>query len=379
MYVGITVQECWVISDTGFTMQSPLLVPVLPNRPLAHRDEPFRSGHILLRQHSGLSFIENTLFDPSLVEYDENYQNSQALSDVFRGHMYGVIEVLKGHLPLESRIVEVGCGKGQFIEMLDADGYFISQGFDSAYEGNRSNIERRYLTHSDQIAADAIVLRHVIEHIPRPHDFLQMLLQVFGDVLVYCEVPDFSWILENQAFFDVTYEHVNYFTSESLSNLFGGEVVEIKNSFGGQYIYVIARLSKLSTTFHEKYSVEREWRVMDFDSLFPFLSRQMKLIEETVSGMRIHVWGAATKGCMFVYHCQRLGYLSQQIVSMVDINPAKWGKFAPGTAVPITAPETLLESLGSRDAVVIANPNYGEEIRVSIANSKYPKTPTIAL
>jgi SAM-dependent methyltransferase len=372
-------QQIWIISDTDETTVSTLLVPVLPNRPLAHRDEPFRFGRISLRRHSGLSFTENALFDPNLVEYDENYQNSQALSDIFRQHMYSVIEVLKRHLTLGSRIVEVGCGKGQFIEMLDADGHFISQGFDSAYEGDRPNITRRYLTGSDRIDADAIVLRHVIEHIPRPHEFLRMLSQVFGDVLVYCEVPDFSWILDNQAFFDITYEHVNYFTSESLSRLFGGEVVAIENSFGGQYIYLIARLSKLSTAFHEEYSGERDWHVMDYDGLFPSLSRKMKLIEETFSGRRIHVWGAATKGCMFLYHCQRLGYLNQQIFSMVDINPAKWGKFAPGTAVPITAPETLLESLRSNDAVVIANPIYESEIRFSIAKSPYPKTPTITL
>lgn len=360
-------------------MNSSLLVPVLPNRPLSYRDEPFQSGRILLRENSELSFVENSLFDPTLVEYDENYQNGQALSRVFRQHMQGVATTLKRHLPLGSRIVEVGCGKGQFVELLDEDGYFTVRGFDSAYEGNRPNIEQRYLTSVDRVDTDAIVLRHVVEHIPRPHEFLMMLSQVFGDALMYCEVPDFAWILENEAFFDVTYEHVNYFTADSLSKLFGGDVLEIANSFGGHFIHVIARLSRLSAAFGAAYSEERSWCSLEFDALFPSLANNIRKVEEKFEGKRVHVWGAATKGCMFVFHCERLGRLSREIVSMVDINPAKWGKFVPGTAVPITSPQAFLESLDFNDVVLIANPNYESEIRLILSESRNPEIPVLTL
>ena len=47
-----------------------------------------------------------------------------------------------------------------------------------------------------------------------------MLKVVFGDSKVYIEVPNKDWILTHKAFFDITYEHVNYFSQISLKKLF---------------------------------------------------------------------------------------------------------------------------------------------------------------
>jgi len=100
------------------------------------------------------------------------------------------------------------------------DGYFNVKGFDASYDRNNCSIEKRYLSTHDTIAADMVVLRHVLEDVPQPHSFLAMLSSVFGAAKIYIEVPNYDWIIDNNAYFDITYEHVKYFSHTSLACFF---------------------------------------------------------------------------------------------------------------------------------------------------------------
>ena len=343
-------------------MAGTLKLPVLPNRPLISPNDKQTFGEILLRKNVVLGFTENLKFDPSLVVYDENYQNCQATSGVFREHMRLVAETLMKLAPRGSRLVEVGCGKGDFLKMIAEDGYFLSTGFDATYEGTQPYIQKRYLTTEDRIDAEIVALRHVLEHVPRPHEFLQTLRQVFGDTQIFIEVPDLEWIEKTGSYFDITYEHVNYFTQQSLNELFGGKVKATGRLFGDQYLYVVASLSDLAPSFRESYETSSSWETLDFDLLFPCLSSQVDSICRRAVGHRVFVWGAATKGCLFAFHWQRLASEHVPIDSVVDINPAKWGKYVPGTSVRIESPQDLIPRIRDDDLVVIANPNYEAEI-----------------
>lgn len=343
-------------------MVGTLKLPVLPNRPLLSPDDDQTFGEILLRRNRDLCFTENLKFDPSLIAYDESYQNCQATSGVFRDHMRQVAEALANLAPRGSRLVEVGCGKGDFLKMIAEAGHFSSMGFDAAYEGSMSNIEKRYLTSEDRIDAEIVVLRHVLEHVPRPDKFLQTLRQVFGDAQIFIEVPDIKWIEKTESYFDITYEHVNYFSQKSLKELFGGRVTTTGKLFGDQYIFVAASMSNLSPFFSESYEKSSSWETLDFDMLFPSLSSQVDRISRSAMGHRVFVWGAATKGCLFTYHWQRLVNTHIVIDSVVDINPVKWGKYVPGTSVRIESPQDLVARVREDDLIVIANPNYEAEI-----------------
>jgi len=345
-----------------------LNVPVVPNRPLAIPEDTPRLGEMALRRNVALELVENQQFDPSLVEYDEQYQNDQTESAVFRAHMAEVIEILKEFMPRQSRLVEVGCGKGQFVEMLMLDRHFQVTGYDAAYQGFNPNIHRRYLSEGERIKCDLVVLRHVLEHVQNPYNFLRMLKEIFGNIPIYCEVPDLDWILDSQAFFDVTYEHVNYFNQNSLKSLFGGKVLRIGRLFGEQYLFVIAKLGDLSAAFAEQYSVEDNWETLDFYQLFPSIYAQLDKLDRQEAVRRFYVWGAATKGCLFAFHLANSGRLREKLGFVVDINPAKWSKFVPGTSIPIHSPEYLYKSIEQSDAVIVANPNYEIEVRALLAN-----------
>ena len=126
-----------------------LLTPAIPNSPLTSITDKQQFGELRLRRNNELHFIENAAFEPSLATYDENYQNSQAHSKVFLQHMQDVLMLLKQQVSEGSLIVEVGCGKGDFIELIQKDGYFEVRGFDATYDGTNPVIEKRYLTSDD--------------------------------------------------------------------------------------------------------------------------------------------------------------------------------------------------------------------------------------
>jgi hypothetical protein len=52
---------------------------------------------------------------------------------------------------------------------------------------------------------------------------------------------------------------------------------------------------------------------------------------------------------------------------LIDINPAKQGKYVPGTGHPIVSPEHLKKRDGHIAGIVNMNPNYLEENRLLLA------------
>lgn len=136
--------------------------------------------------------------------------------------MRGVARVLRERFPKGARAVEVGCGKGDFLRLLREGGWFRVKGYDAAAEGGDPDIEARFLGPADRIEADLVILRHVLEHIRKPHEFLALLREIFSGAPVFIEVPEFGWIERNSAFFDLTYEHVNCFSPVALGALFAG-------------------------------------------------------------------------------------------------------------------------------------------------------------
>lgn len=320
-------------------------------------------GNLLLRRNSILNFMENAAFDPKLITYDELYDNDQSHSPTFKQHMRQVLHVLKEKFPNGGKITEVGCGKGAFVELVQADGHFDIEGYDITYQGNNPRIHKRYLGADDRIQSDIIVLRHVLEHIQKPHLFLDSLRKIFSRGKIYIEVPDFDWIINNQAYFDVTYEHVNYFSRKALQELFDDPLGDAGPLFGGQYQYLISDIELLSVNFAIKYETGG-WAEVEFEDLFPQLKLQIAAVEnELMDNSNAYVWGAATKGCMFLHHFTTLAANPELIKFAIDTNTNKSGKFLPGSLTPIHSPAYFYNVARPHDLLLVSNPAYLKEIQ----------------
>jgi len=347
----------WGVRDVGETV----LLPTLPNAPLQTKTQNNSLAPIRLRLNAKLNFLENNAFDSNLINYSKNYENSQVYSTKFKEHMLSVLEILKAKLPRNSLIAEVGCGKGDFVEMIQNDGYFKVKGYDASYYGDNKSIERRYLNSSDKIDADLVVLRHVLEHVPNPYDFLSTLKNVFAKAKIYIEVPNFDWIVANKTFFDITYEHVNYFSQRALKYLFQQSTIEHGLLFDEQYQYVMSELASLNWEFESHYN-SNNWKFVSFNELFPNIQNNIDRFNNKAANRSVFLWGAATKGCLFLAHCANKSQLIEKVRFAIDQNPQKIGKYLPGSMVEIKSKDDFFATAKSGDLLLISNPAYKDEI-----------------
>lgn len=250
-------------------------------------------------------------------------------------------------------LVEVGCGKGYFVELLTSRGMDVS-GCDPAYEGSNPRIAKRFFSPTSHLTATGVVLRHVLEHIPDPITFLRQIRDANAQSgLIYIEVPCFDWIATHRAWFDVFYEHVNYFRLEDFNRIFD-RILAAGHMFGGQYLYCVADLSSLRN------QAKTDWSptTLPPDFLSDCSATQPTRISPNATASAI--WGCASKGVIFALLRERTGY---PIQVAIDLNPQKQGMYLPGTGIPVVSPAAGLASLPKGSAIYIMNSHYADEIR----------------
>ncbi len=313
-------------------------------------------GNVRLVQDMETGLVFNAAFDGSLLEYDADYQNEQACSSVFQRHLEEVKTIIERQFSGKP-LIEVGCGKGYFLEYLHQAGFEIT-GIDPAYEGDNPRVIKAHFEASLGLSAAGIILRHVLEHIPDPLAFLAAIAQANGGRgLIYIEVPCLDWICEHRAWFDIFYEHVNYFRLADFHQMFG-KIHESGHVFGGQYLYIVADLSTLKSPRLER----------NDQFVFParFLS-DIARMADIARGKRNAIWGGASKGVIFALYMQRAGV---NIDVIIDINPAKQNRFMANSGLKISSPDDGMKMLAKGDNLFIMNSNYLQEI-VSLSNNQF--------
>lgn len=310
-----------------------------------------KTGDIEIVQDDETGLIYNNLFDETILEYTPEYDNEQGNSTFFKSHLDEVSKIILEYFDKEKKVVEIGCGKGVFLEKLLNDGYDIV-GFDPTYEGFSSRIHKHFFQKGSFEIVNGIILRHVLEHIQNPVKFLKEIAEANGKSgIIYIEVPCLDWIIENQTWYDFYYEHVNYFRIQDFQKIFKN-IISIGHVFNGQYIYLVAKLDEI------QYPDKSENRG---NLQLP------KLSFEKVKNLDVDiVWGAGSKGIIFSMLMERCNKKPKFIV---DINPNKIGKYAPVSGIKIISPSDCIKLVTLGSNIVVMNKNYLEEIKQLTNNS----------
>lgn len=323
--------------------------PIFQNKMYSSREAgihcPKGNIDLIVDQKTGIIF--NCQFDESRVQYDKDYHNEQGLSHAFSQHLNDVARRIIQAMGKEN-LVEVGCGKGLFLDMLSAQGVDIT-GFDPTYSGDNPRIRPEYFTQDTPISCDGIILRHVLEHIKDPADFLHFLKKAAPEhCKIYIEVPAFEWIAANNAWYDIFYEHVNYFRLDDFKRLFS-TVIEGGYVFNQQYICVIANLADLC----ERIEVDQQ----SIDASFPI---DQLIAEKVDRSKKITLWGGASKGVIFAMNLARLGI---EVDHVIDINPKKQNRFLAATGIKVESPDDVLPQLADGENIYVMNSGYLAEIK----------------
>ena len=93
----------------------------------------------------------------------------------------------------------------------------------------------------------------------------------------------------------------------------------------------------------------------------------VRLLDDLRGHGPVAVWGAGAKGVTFAHLADPD---ARRVAAVVDVNPAKQGRFLPGTGHPIIAPVRAVE-LGVT-SVLVLNPNYAAEVAAALAGLGSP-------
>tara|TARA_B100000315_G_scaffold127921_1_gene117630 strand:+ start:2519 stop:3379 length:861 start_codon:yes stop_codon:yes gene_type:complete len=279
--------------------------------------------------------------------------------------------------------LEIGCGKGDFLKRLSVITGCRAVGYDNAYEGEKCYRDRvffhgkNYQAEEDNVKYDLLILRHVLEHVPNPYVFMREILDMAPlrkGARLLIEVPDFNWILEKRSFFDISYEHCNYFLSSSLVELMRKIDVGLKkiiNAFDDEYL-VMQGIYKAERSNHDSPSLV----VLERNLFESFEEEKQKVIEKIRHADNVCVWGAAGKGIIF------LSGLSEDIIEkisfVVDINTSKQGRYLPLSGKRVESSEILKQAKGKL-LVLIMNKIYEKEIKTMLDEMNIKQYEIIAL
>ena len=357
-------------------------VPILQNVIIESQEE----ASAFFKDIVSLYFCRNcnNLFNNAFKDYKLygiKYDNSQNGSDSFVKYMNSIKEFVKSNVILEGKqVLEIGCGQGDFLKLLSEDISCKCFGFDPSFKQNNQEFknikffkeffDKNVLDRFEE-KFDLIIMRHLIEHIQYPNEMLDFLHESLDDDgKMYIEIPDLDYIVENNSFFDIIYEHCNYYNAKSISNLLRKhdfEIVSIQYSFMKQYLCLIVQKAKKSNKEDKilfKSQSNTEESLIGFakntDSIIQTVS---KFIINKCSLGKLCLWGAGAKGMMC---CNIFDPDKKYIDSVVDIRENKRNTYIAGTGHIVIKPQDIL----SREIkfVIILNRNYACEIAAMIKN-----------
>lgn len=335
------------------------------------------TGLIELSLCRSCGHVFNSAFETAKTAYSAAYENSLHFSQHFSTYASGLAHYLVDTYDVRHKdVIDVGCGRGDFLSVLCSAGDNRGYGFDKSYAPSEHGaVASTQLTfvkdfYGPQYASypcDLLSCRHVLEHIAQPNAFLgdiRSATEGKHNMVLFFEMPNAAYTLRDLGIWDLIYEHCSYFSAHSLHHLFarhGFSIVRIAELYDGQYIGIecapnggmaVAQTPPLDAveqcrSFPARYKEKlSHWRTVMGDM--------------AERGLHAVVWGAGSKGVTF------LNLLRPSAVDcVVDLNPRKHGRFVPGTGQEVVPPDRLLSL--RPDVVIVMNAVYLTEISSALA------------
>jgi hypothetical protein len=234
------------------------------------------------------------------------------------------------------------------------------------------------------VRADLMAANNVLAHVPDIGDFVAGFRHVLkdandngGGVLTF-EFPHLLNLIEKVQFDTIYHEHFSYLSLLAVEQVLRANGlrpfdVELLATHGGSLrLFVCQAGSGRSETEALKSLRARESaagldRIGTYAGFTPRVeavraSFRQFLQAARAEGKRIAAYGAAAKGNTFLNYC---GATSADIVAAFDANPAKQGRYLPGSHVPILGPEAVARI--KPDYVLILPWNLKDEIMGQLA------------
>jgi hypothetical protein len=221
-------------------------------------------------------------------------------------------------------------------------------------------------------AADVVIAKNVMAHVPKLNDFVGGLAAlVSDDGVVTVENPYVRDLVEHGEFDTIYHEHYYYYSCTAVDLLMKrhglslNHVEYFPDLHGGTLRWHMGRTPDVSDTVAAYLARERETGLTGFGYYRDFARTVERIRTELLDllgrlrseGASIAAYGAAAKGSTLINY---VGIGPELVDFVVDRNTHKQGKFMPGMHMPIVDPQVLLDR--QPDYCLLLAWNFSDEI-----------------
>ncbi len=295
------------------------------------------------------SHVWNKCFDYNNIPYSEKPNRMFNTGTIWKGHLAYTRDKLIEYLPNNPTVIDIGCGEGHFVrgiaETLNYQGRFM--GFDPTNFSNANEIGKGLEFYAElffphihfaKFQPDAVVIRHVLEHLPNPAAFVESIAFYSSKqnktCYLFAECPCIDNVFKTNRQTDFFYEHMSHFSTKSFLHLMqrAGNILEISHGYDKEVIYALVELAtkpqilanvKQSEQFFIRSQQNQQQIIHEVNALYLNATKQHK---------KIAVWGGTGKAAHFIHI---FGLDKDRFPIIVDSDKSKCGGFVPGSGQKI--------------------------------------------
>jgi len=277
---------------------------------------------------------------------------------------------IKQHSLKGKKIIEIGCGRGEYLSILEkfgVDAYGLEYSEDAVRHCVENGIKaaKGFVEGSDcrleQAPFAAFFILSFLEHLPDPNATLVGIYNNLAKGAVgLVEVPNFDMMLRKNLFAEFISDHLFYFTKDTLKailELNGFEIIACKEIWHDYIISAVVRPVR-DKTLKASGGVKKA-KSLDLTHFSKYQAKLQAEIEGYISRFkdkRVAIWGAGHQALTVM----ALANLSGKIKYVVDSALFKQGKFTPATHIKIVSPDALGQD--PVDAVIVMAASYSDEV-----------------
>ncbi len=295
---------------------------------------------------------------------------SQVLTEAKRRQF---AEFIGRHGLTGKKVVEIGCGRGEFLSILhqlpvDAHGIEFSEEAVRHCRESGLRVSRGYPdAASGDIPGgpfDAFFLLMFLEHMPDPGASLRAIRdQLAPGGIGLIEVPNFDMMVRERLFSEFVSDHLLYFSRETLLSTLRWNGFEVIGTEELRDDYV------LSVAVRKREPLD----LSEFSLCQETISQQLAKFVAGYPDRRVAVWGAGHQALTVL----ALSGIAPSIRYVVDSAPFKQGKLTPATHLPVVPPSTLASD--PVEAVIVMAASYSDEVADIIAREHGSRMQTAIL